>query len=77
VAHLKWTPGDTGASGPILPPVDPEKNYPLPEAAAYLGVSIRSLHRLGDTGQIRMVRILRRKLVPGREVIRVRDEGTE
>lgn len=61
----------------ISEPIDPHRNYAFKDAARITGVSRRTIYRLADTGRLRTVRILRRRLVPGTELIRIRDQGCD
>lgn len=67
----------SSAERPQSSPVDIHRNYGFEEAARVIGVSRRTIIRLADNGDIRSVRILKRRLIPGSEVLRVRDQGTD
>ena len=45
------------------------------DAARFLGISERHLHRLLDANKVRSVRIGRRRLIPAGEVGRLADRG--
>jgi excisionase family DNA binding protein len=49
--------------------------WSIPDAARFLAVSERHLHRLLDAGKVRSVRLGRRRLIPDPEVRRLADEG--
>ncbi|MBA4192363.1 MAG: DNA-binding protein [Planctomycetaceae bacterium] len=49
--------------------------WSLIDAATYLGVSRRHLHRLIDAGRVRVTRIGRRVLVPDSEVRKLAGNG--
>ena len=57
---------------PSRPPGSP---WPIPDAAAFLTISQRHLHRLLDAGKVRSVRLGRRRLIPDAEVLRLAREG--
>jgi excisionase family DNA binding protein len=61
------------------PPKAPGQPWSLAEAAEFLGVSPRTLTRLADGGQLRLVRIgvgRGRVLVPDSELQRLAERGT-
>ena len=67
---------------PTDPPQDsapraraPGAPWPIPEAATFLSISERHLHRLIDAGKVKSVRLGRRRLVPDTEVQRLAREG--
>ena len=49
--------------------------WPLPEAAEFLSISKRHLHRLIDSRKVKSIVIGRRRLVPDDEVQRLAREG--
>ena len=49
--------------------------WPIADAAAFLTISGRHLHRLLDAGKVRSVRLGRRRLIPDSEVQRLAREG--
>lgn len=51
--------------------------WPVPDAAAYLGVSARHLWRKIAEGEIRSIRFGRRVLIPADELTRLAAEGCE
>ena len=51
--------------------------WSIQEAAAYLAISTRHLHRLLDAGRVRSVRIGRRVLIPDAELKRLAEHGTD
>jgi excisionase family DNA binding protein len=53
----------------------PGSPWPIADAAAFLAVSTRHLHRLLDAGKARSVRLGRRRLIPDAEVQRLAREG--
>ena len=57
---------------PIRPPGAP---WPIPDAANFLSVSVRHLHRLLDAGKVKSVRLGRRRLIPDSEVQRLARSG--
>lgn len=50
--------------------------YGLSEAAARLGVHVRTVRRLAECGSIRTIRIARRVLIPTTELERILREGS-
>jgi len=58
-----------------LPPHPPGSPWSIPDAALFLTVSTRHIHRLIDAGKVRSVRLGRRKLIPDSEVQRLAREG--
>lgn len=50
--------------------------WPVPEAAAFPGVSPRHLLRLIDSRKVKAIKIGRRTLIPDSEVRRVATSGT-
>lgn len=56
-------------------PHTPGAPWSLPEAAKFLKVSPRHLHRLLDRKQVRSVRLGRRRFIPDAEVQRLANEG--
>lgn len=63
----------TPARPPDLRP--PGAPWPLAEAAEFLGISKRHLHRLLDARKVRSIRIGRRRLLTDDEVRRLAREG--
>ena len=59
----------------IRPPRPPGAPWPIDEAASYLAISSRHLHRLLDANKVRSVRFGRRRLIPDAEVQRLAQEG--
>ncbi|AMV23320.1 Helix-turn-helix domain protein [Gemmata sp. SH-PL17] len=57
------------------PPRPHGSPWPLDEAAAYLQISARHLHRLLDANKVRSVRLGRRRLIPDTEVQRLACDG--
>jgi excisionase family DNA binding protein len=53
----------------------PGSPWPIAEAAAYLSVSARHLHRLIDAEKVRSILLGRRRLIPDAEVRRLAVEG--
>lgn len=49
--------------------------WPIPEAAAFLSVSARHLHRLIDARKVKSILLGRRRLLPDSEVQRLAQEG--
>lgn len=49
--------------------------WPISDAAAFLTISERHLHRLLDAGKVRSLRIGRRRLIPDSEVQRLSTHG--
>jgi excisionase family DNA binding protein len=56
-------------------PRPPGAPWPLDEAAAFLRISERHLHRLIDRKQVRSVKLGRRRLIPDAEMQRLSREG--
>jgi excisionase family DNA binding protein len=65
----------TETNQPPTPSRPPGAPWSVRDAAAFLTVSARHLHRLIDAGKVRSVRLGRRKLVPDSEVQRLAREG--
>jgi len=59
----------------LLPAHPAGSPWPFAEAARYLGVSVRHLHRLADLERVRTIRLGRRRLVPDGEVQRLARDG--
>jgi excisionase family DNA binding protein len=57
---------------PVHPPGAP---WPIDEAASYLRISERHLHRLIDGGKVRSLKLGRRRLIADAEVQRLAREG--
>ncbi len=53
----------------------PGAPWPLREAAPFLAISVRHLHRLADANLVRTIRLGRRRLIPDVEVMRLASEG--
>jgi excisionase family DNA binding protein len=51
--------------------------WSIQDAATYLTISMRHLHRLLDAGRVRSVRIGRRVLIPDAEIKRLAEHGTD
>lgn len=51
--------------------------YPIPEAAALLGMSRSGIYQLIDRGELRRVKIGRRSLIPASELDRLIDPDRE
>jgi excisionase family DNA binding protein len=49
--------------------------WSITEAATFLGISPRHLHRLLDAGKLKSVRLGRRRLIPAAEVERLAQKG--
>ncbi len=49
--------------------------WPVPDAAAYLSVSARHLRRLIEAGDVKVVRLGRRVLIPADELNRIASQG--
>jgi len=49
--------------------------WPIPDAATFLTISERHLHRLLDAGKVRSLRIGRRRLIPDSEIQRLSTQG--
>ena len=49
--------------------------WSIRDAAQFLNVSTRHIHRLFDAGKVRSVRLGRRRLIPDSEVQRLAREG--
>jgi excisionase family DNA binding protein len=49
--------------------------WPINDAALFLNVSTRHLHRLLDAGKVRSLRLGRRRLIPDAEVQRLARDG--
>ncbi len=66
---------------PANPPARPStprpagSPWPIPDAAAFLSVSSRHLHRLLDAGKVRSLRLGRRRLISDAEVQRLARDG--
>ncbi len=56
--------GEAGTPAPALP----RRLYPLPEAAGYLGVSVRTVRELIWRGELPQVRVARRVLLDVRDL---------
>lgn len=52
------------------------RGFPRDDAASRLGISVRSLIRLEESGKIRTIRIGHRVIVPASEIARLLAEGT-
>jgi excisionase family DNA binding protein len=66
------------ASAPpqLPPPNHPAGSpWPIPDAAAFLGISPRHLHRLIDAHKVKSIVLGRRRLVPDSELRRIAAEG--
>jgi excisionase family DNA binding protein len=59
-------------SAPVRPGGAP---WPIHEAAGFLAVSARHLHRLIEAGRIKSILLGRRRLIPDTEVQRLAREG--
>jgi len=57
------------------PPRPPGSPWSLPDAATYLTISERHLHRLLDAGRVKSITIGRRRLIPDDEVQKVARQG--
>lgn len=55
----------------------PGAPWSLPDAAKYIGISIRHLHRLIDAEKIRSITIGRRRMIVDAEVVRVTTQGVQ
>lgn len=53
----------------------PGSPWPITDAAQFLRVSTRHIHRLLDAGKVRSLRLGRRRLIPDTEVQRLAREG--
>lgn len=65
-------PSPTAPTPTDRPPGSP---WPIPDAAEFLHVSARHLHRLLDANKVRSLRLGRRRLIPDDEVRRLAREG--
>lgn len=64
----------------MIPPTpspvrSPGSPWPIPDAATFLSISERHLHRLLDAKLVRSMRLKRRRLIPDDEVQRLAREG--
>lgn len=57
------------------PPRAQGSPWPIADAAKFLHVSTRHLHRLIDANKIRTIRLGRRRLLPDSEIQRLAREG--
>jgi excisionase family DNA binding protein len=57
------------------PPRSAGSPWSISDAAQYLTISERHLHRLLDAGKVQSVRIGRRRLIPDSEVQRLASQG--
>jgi excisionase family DNA binding protein len=57
------------------PTRSPGSPWPIADAAQYLHVSTRHIHRLLDANKVRSLRLGRRRLIPDAEVQRLAREG--
>ena len=64
-------------SHPSLPGHLAGAPWRMAEVAAFLGLSVRTIYRLADAGQVRTVTFGRRRLVPDVEVRRLATEGAK
>lgn len=62
----------THSPPPHRPPGAP---WPIPEAARFLAISLRHMHRLLDANKVKSVRLGRRRLIPDAEVHRLARQG--
>ncbi|OWK41280.1 helix-turn-helix domain-containing protein [Fimbriiglobus ruber] len=53
----------------------PGAPWPIPDAAAFLSISERHMHRLIDAKKVKAVRLGRRRLIPDAEVQRLASNG--
>lgn len=60
---IETTPGHSTESGKMAPPPN-RLLYPVPEVAILLGVEQRLIWKLVETGDLRSVKLGRRRLVP-------------
>jgi excisionase family DNA binding protein len=61
---------------PALPPEHPPgAPWSIADAASFLGVSDRHLHRLIDQDAVKTIRLGRRRLIPDAEVARLASGG--
>ncbi len=66
---------NTATSPPAPLDRPPGKPWPIKEAADYLDISIRTLTRAADLGNVRLIRFGRKISVPDSEVRRLAEEG--
>lgn len=59
------------ATVPALPPIDPNRRYPLEQANAYLGQSRAKTYQDIGAGRLRVIKDGKRVYIPGSEIIRV------
>jgi excisionase family DNA binding protein len=60
---------------PTPPSRAPGSPWSIQDAAQFLHVSTRHIHRLLDAGKVRSLRLGRRRLIPDAEVQRLAREG--
>lgn len=63
------------SNAPNPSPRTPGSPWPIADAATFLSISERHLHRLLDAGKVKSVRLGRRRLIPDAEVQRLAREG--
>jgi excisionase family DNA binding protein len=57
------------------PDRQPGAPWSFQEAAQFLGISTRHLHRLADLKKVRTIRLGRRRLLPDDDIRRLANEG--
>lgn len=55
--------------------VDPQRNYSLKVAAQYWGVAPSTVRAWALQGKFRTIKMGRRRVVPGTELLRIKNEG--
>ena len=55
--------------------IDPQKNYSLKKAAEVWGIACSTVRVWALQGRFRTVKMGRRRLVPGDEILRIKNEG--
>ncbi len=65
----------TPSTPTVTPARPPGSPWSIPDAAAFLTISERHLHRLLDASRVKSVRLGRRRLIPDTEVQRLAREG--
>lgn len=58
-----------------VPPIDPNKNYSLKKAAELWGVAPSTVRLWALQGRFRTLKLGRRRVIPGDELLRVKNEG--
>ena len=55
--------------------LDPERNYSLEVAARYWGVAPSTVRVWALQGRFKTIKLGRRRVVPGDEILRIKNEG--